>query len=145
MDVYSLSVAPLFDRFLEGDNCLLFAYGMTNSGKTHTVQGTSGNPGLFPRLVNEILETMILAHNKDWELQVSMLEIYQEKIYDLLSEKEKEKLVIRDRNGIVEVCKLSSHSIASSTDTIRLMDSAAERRYNLFSYSFIGQSCYLLV
>jgi kinesin family protein 22 len=120
-------MAPLVDRFLQGENCVFFAYGMTNSGKTHTIQGTEKNPGLLPRLVNEILEMMQKGKDDDWVLEASMLEIYQEKIFDLLGKK-KDKLLIRDANGKVEVCKLSSHSIASTADAIKLMNAAAVKR-----------------
>jgi kinesin family protein 22 len=100
---------------------------MTNSGKTYTVQGTESNPGLLPRLVKEILETK--QQDSD-DLQVSMLEIYQEKIFDLLG-KRKDKLSIRDGNGRVEVVKLSSHRITSPAGALKLMDAAAAQRYIL--------------
>lgn len=120
-------MSPLVEKFLQGENCVLFAYGMTNSGKTYTIQGTTGSPGLLPRLVNEILDTIQQRIGDDLELQISMLEIYQEKIFDLLGKK-KDKLSIRDGNGKIEVCKLSSHAVASTADAMKLMDTAAVKR-----------------
>ena len=105
---------------------------MTNAGKTHTIQGTAQNPGILPRLVSAVFDKLSASSSTksgQWEMQTSMLEIYQEKIYDLLDKKVvREKLGIRDGNGKVEVCKLSSHPVASSQDALRLMDSAAMRR-----------------
>lgn len=124
-DVFNKTVAPLVERFLQGDSCVLFAYGMTNAGKTYTIQGTSQEPGVLPRLVGTVLERM--DEQSDWELQTSMFEIYQEKIYDLLSNK-KDKLSIRDGNGRVEVLKLSSHHVSSAQDAIKLLDEASVRR-----------------
>ena len=124
-DVFSKTAAPLLERFLQGDSCVLFAYGMTNAGKTYTIQGTSQEPGVLPRLVSSVLERM--DEQSDWELQTSMFEIYQEKIYDLLSNK-KDKLSIRDGNGKVEVLKLSSHHVSSAQDAIKLLDEASVRR-----------------
>jgi kinesin family protein 22 len=109
--------------------------GMTNSGKTYTVQGTESNPGLLPRLVKEILETNQQDSN-DSDLQVSMLEIYQEKIFDLLG-KRKDKLSIRDGNGRVEVVKLSSHPISSPACALKLMDAAAAKRFLLLNQIFL--------
>lgn len=126
-DVYTHTVSPLLDRFLQGENCVLFAYGMTNSGKTHTIQGTDLEPGLLPRLVAEILESIHKGRNDDHELLASMLEIYQEKIFDLLGKKA-EKLTIRDGNGKVEVNKLSEHHITSISDATKLMDTAGTKR-----------------
>ena len=124
-DVFNKTAAPLLERFLQGDSCVLFAYGMTNAGKTYTIQGTSQEPGVLPRLVSSVLEKM--NEQSDWELQTSMFEIYQEKIYDLLSNK-KDKLSIRDGNGRVEVLKLSSHHVSSAQDAIKLLDEASVRR-----------------
>lgn len=88
-------------------------------------------PGLLPRLINEILETMSKEKKKDSnnesDLQVTMLEIYQEKLYDLLGV-QRDKLVIRDVNGKVDVCRLTSHNITSSSDAVLLMDKAAANR-----------------
>ncbi len=129
VDIFDTSVEPLLNRFMQGESCVLFAYGMTNAGKTYTIQGTPQNPGLLPRLVSQLFERMEYEKQIKWDLQVSMLEIYQEKIFDLLSKNsKKDKLNIRDGNGRVEVCKLSSHSISSAQDAFKLMNDASGRR-----------------
>lgn len=129
LDIFDTSVEPLLNRFMQGESCVLFAYGMTNAGKTYTIQGTPQNPGLLPRLVSQLFERMEHEKQTKWDLQVSMLEIYQEKIYDLLSKNsKKDKLNIRDGNGRVEVCKLSSHTISSAQDALKLMNDASGRR-----------------
>lgn len=103
---------------------------MTASGKTYTVQGSNDNPGLFPRLIKDILSRMNDAERndaEDWELQVSMLEIYQENIYDLLSSR-KDKLSIRDGNGKVEVKNLTSHAVSKTSEAVALLETAASKR-----------------
>lgn len=136
-DVFSQVAAPLLERFLQGDSCVLFAYGMTNAGKTFTIQGNAQAPGIMPHLVNAILERM--ADKSDWDLQTSMLEIYQEKVYDLLGKK-RDKLAIRDGNGRVEVIKLSSHPIASAEEAIKLMDTASSKRSKANTFLNTGSS-----
>jgi kinesin family member 22 len=116
----------LLKKFVSGDNCVLFAYGMTNAGKTHTVQGTNGHPGILPRLVSSILEHPDFQASS-WELHASMLEIYQDYIYDLLG-KRREKLSIRDGFGKVEVAKLSYHQVSSAQEALKMMDVAASKR-----------------
>lgn len=135
-DIFEHTTGPLLRRFLRGDNCVLFAYGMTNAGKTYTVQGTNNNPGILPKLVTAVLDEMSQS-TQQWDLHVSMLEIYQENIYDLLSKKKKEKLSIRDANGKVEVNKLSTHSIKSTRDACKLMDTAAYNRFVATIYSIV--------
>lgn len=118
-------MAPLMARFLEGNNCVLFAYGMTNAGKTYTIQGTPLDQGLFPRIINYLLTKYSMDQN---DFKISMLEIYQEKIFDLLSKK-KDSLNLREGAGkSVEVLKLSNHSITSVQQVVQLLDLAASKR-----------------
>jgi len=145
-DVYEHTTLPLLQRFLGGDNCVMFAYGMTNAGKTYTIQGSNSNPGVLPRLVSAILDEMTSkgsnndpTSNDNWDLHISMLEIYQESIFDLLSKK-KEKLSIRDANGKVEVSKLSTHSVKSTKEACKLMDQAASRRSKSSTFLNTGSS-----
>ena len=65
------------ERFVGGDSVVFFAYGMTNAGKTHTIQGEPGAPGVLPQLVEAVLGK--LGKMSEWDLQTSMMEIYQEK------------------------------------------------------------------
>ena len=123
--VFTGIVAPLLNRFLSGDSCVTFAYGMTNSGKTHTIQGVKNDPGILPRLVDSVLEHF--SGTESWELSISMMEVYQENIYDLLGRK-REKLKIRDVNGRVDVNNLSSHPLGSAAEAVKLMDKAAKAR-----------------
>lgn len=39
LEVYEQAIAPLMNHLERGDNCLVFSYGATNSGKTYTMQG----------------------------------------------------------------------------------------------------------
>jgi hypothetical protein len=120
-------MGSLTERFLSGENCVLFSYGMTNSGKTYTIQGTSQAPGLLPQMVHSVLDRLGNSRGTQWDLQISMLEIYQEKIFDLMGNK-KDRLLIRDTCGRVEVVKLSSHPISTVEDAMRLLDTAASKR-----------------
>ena len=45
-DVFSECVAELVSKALQGESCTIFAYGVTGSGKTHTMMG----PAYFPQL-----------------------------------------------------------------------------------------------
>jgi hypothetical protein len=124
-EVFNHVVEPLMDRFLVGESCVLFAYGMTNAGKTYTIQGCSQDPGSLPRLVQEVVAKTQAIESAD--LQISILEIYQDDIFDLLCKK-KEKLKIRDGSGRVEVSKLTSYNIQTMSEALKLMDKAAANR-----------------
>lgn len=51
-DFFNATTYPCLSKFFEGDNLLIFSYGVTNSGKTYTMQGDSKNPGLIPRTLD---------------------------------------------------------------------------------------------
>ena len=48
----------LIQDFFAGHDCLLFSYGVTNSGKTHTILGTLTDPGILPRSLGVIFNTI---------------------------------------------------------------------------------------
>ncbi|CAH1783605.1 unnamed protein product [Owenia fusiformis] len=73
----------------EGYNCSIFAYGQTGSGKSYSIMGYGANKGLVPQVGENLFKEISAKQNKDIEYQVtfSMLEIYNEKVKDLLSKK----------------------------------------------------------
>lgn len=101
-DVHCDLVAPVVNSFLDGFNGCIFAYGQTGSGKTHTLMGThmfgpdsaaiaeaGGNSeerelGIIQRTVVQVLRRMKRDVTRKWFLRISYLEIYNEKLKDLL-------------------------------------------------------------
>lgn len=79
------AVQPLCVSVLDGYNVCIFAYGQTGSGKTYTMEGY-GDPGVTPRAMMELFK-QVEALSNDWTytLTLSMLEIYNETIHDLLN------------------------------------------------------------
>lgn len=73
-------------RFRQGYNCCLFAYGQTGSGKSYSMIGFGVNKGIVPLACEEIFNRINRNQqkNKLYEVTVSMIEIYNEKVQDLL-------------------------------------------------------------
>jgi len=86
-EVYE-EVDGLIQSALDGYKVCIFAYGQTGSGKTYTMQGTDepGGWGLIPRSLSKIFQTSqkMIAQGWSWSLQVSILEVYNENLRDLL-------------------------------------------------------------
>lgn len=59
-DFFTKTTLPLVQDALQGQNGLLFTYGVTNSGKTYTVQGgnTQGSAGILPRTLDVIFNSV---------------------------------------------------------------------------------------
>eukprot|EP00928_Gymnodinium_smaydae_P097678 TRINITY_DN8907_c1_g3_i1.p1 TRINITY_DN8907_c1_g3~~TRINITY_DN8907_c1_g3_i1.p1 ORF type:complete len:904 (+),score=235.31 TRINITY_DN8907_c1_g3_i1:138-2849(+) len=92
---YDAVQAEIFDEVdglvqsaLDGYKVSIFAYGQTGSGKTYTMYGTDepGAWGLVPRSLSKILQTSQTMRSQgwSWSLQVSIMEVYNENLRDLL-------------------------------------------------------------
>ncbi|KAH6762555.1 P-loop containing nucleoside triphosphate hydrolases superfamily protein, partial [Perilla frutescens var. hirtella] len=78
---------PIVTSVLDGYNVCIFAYGQTGTGKTYTMEGTSENRGVNYRTLEELFRmSRERSSIMRYELLVSMLEVYNEKIRDLLVE-----------------------------------------------------------
>jgi centromeric protein E len=82
--IYSDAVAPLVKEVMQGYHGTVFAYGMTGSGKTFSMQGTPRDPGIIPLSVNSIFEYIDNNTDRAFTVKLSYLEIYNENLNDLL-------------------------------------------------------------
>lgn len=71
---------------LRGFDATLMAYGSTGAGKTHTMMGTEAQPGLVPLALDALFDEMA-AGSMSYALQVSALELLEERCVDLLHER----------------------------------------------------------
>ena len=86
--IFEDTVRDTIHKVCQGFNVTMFAYGQTGSGKTHTMAGNEEAPGLIPLSMHEIFEIVRGAgQSKKYVLKASMMEIYEEKMYDLLSKR----------------------------------------------------------
>ncbi|EJC98206.1 kinesin-domain-containing protein [Fomitiporia mediterranea MF3/22] len=129
-EIYNNDVKPLLDIVFGGVTVTVFAYGVTSSGKTHTIQGSKAQPGVIPRVVKDIFERSETIENAEIGLSVSYMEIYKEEAYDLLVDRDSApKLPIReDAAGQVFVAHLSSIPLSSAADFDRIYNAATKRR-----------------
>ncbi|KAI9014182.1 kinesin-domain-containing protein [Hyaloraphidium curvatum] len=88
--VYHEVVAPMLEEVLMGYNCTLFAYGQTGTGKTYTMEGSlegtvfeNTHAGIIPRALHQLF-TILESTSTDYSVRVSMLELYNEELNDLL-------------------------------------------------------------
>jgi hypothetical protein len=76
---------------MEGYNACIFAYGQTGSGKSYTMMGTDGtdDEGIIPRLCHDLFTRIDQekSETKQFKVEASYMEIYNEKVRDLLDPK----------------------------------------------------------
>jgi len=87
-------VCPLVTSVVDGYNLCIFAYGQTGSGKTYTMEGPMESPGINRRALARLFEIQSERALAGWNYEnaVSILEIYNENVYDLLSSTPHNKL-----------------------------------------------------
>ena len=124
-DVYEATTKNLLDSVLDGYNATVFAYGATGCGKTHTITGTAQQPGIIFMTMQELFEKVgDLQAEKESEVTLSYLEIYNETIRDLLNPGSgpKQGLMLReDANQAVSVAGLSSHKPQSVEEVMDMV------------------------
>ncbi|XP_057790680.1 kinesin-like protein KIN-14N isoform X1 [Salvia miltiorrhiza] len=143
-DVF-LEISQLVQSALDGYKVCIFAYGQTGSGKTYTMMGKPGlldQKGLIPRSLEQVFQTKQMLEAQGWkyEMQVSMLEIYNEAIRDLLSTNKstfdasrvetagKQYAIKHDANGNTSVSDLTIFDVCSSREVSYLLERAAQSR-----------------
>lgn len=85
-EVYDKLARPIVNKFLKGYNGTVLTFGQTSSGKTHTLVGNQCTTGLIEMAIDDIIQN---APNHS-TLHVGYIEVYNEKIFDLLDEKKRE-------------------------------------------------------
>ena len=134
-EIFEEVAMPLLKRFVRGIDALLFAYGATSAGKTFTVKGTDGDPGLLPRMVKSLL-TQTPPKNTERGLLVSCVEVYNERIHDLLGDPDKPLRLGKDAFGYTTVKGLSEIELKSLNDLNQAMKTIDQvRRSSSTSYN----------
>jgi kinesin family protein 5 len=102
---------------LEGFNGTIFAYGQTSSGKTHTMTGSDIEnvdlQGIIPRMVRTVFNRIDTASDAvEFSVKVSMIEIYMEKIRDLLEPKKDNIKIHEEKSKGVYMSDLTEQYIS---------------------------------
>jgi hypothetical protein len=164
-NVYSTVAAPLIQDLLappeaptsssriRNKSALLFSYGITNAGKTHTVLGdmkstNQANWGIIPRAISEIFQQNRIhsvsddsatASKPPCNLYISFFEVYKENVFDLMPSNKlsssknvnisPEALRVRECRGQIFVRGLTKHKISNIAQGIELTKQAHKKRH----------------
>ncbi|KAK4148074.1 uncharacterized protein C8A04DRAFT_23867 [Dichotomopilus funicola] len=90
---------PLLDNAFQGYNNCIFAYGQTGSGKSYSMMGYGKDAGIIPNICQDMFRRigeMQQDKNLRCTVEVSYLEIYNERVRDLLNPANKGNLKVRE-------------------------------------------------
>uniref|UniRef100_A0A3Q1AN24 Kinesin family member 13Bb n=1 Tax=Amphiprion ocellaris TaxID=80972 RepID=A0A3Q1AN24_AMPOC len=122
----------LLDNAFMGYNACIFAYGQTGSGKSYTMMGSAEQPGLIPRLSSSLFSRTVqeAREGESFTVEVSYMEIYNEKVRDLLDPKgSRQALRVREHKVLGPYVDGLSHlAVASYKDIESLMSEGNKSR-----------------
>ncbi|KDP23612.1 hypothetical protein JCGZ_23445 [Jatropha curcas] len=111
-DVFA-EVEPILRSALDGHNVCILAYGQTGTGKTFTMDGTKDQPGIIPRVLEELYCQASMDNSSSTTFSMSMLEVYMGNLRDLLAPKTTHRTydtaarcnlnIQTDKKGLVEI------------------------------------------
>ncbi|XP_062944100.1 kinesin-like protein KIF13B isoform X2 [Cynocephalus volans] len=131
-DVFKCLGENILQNAFDGYNACIFAYGQTGSGKSYTMMGTADQPGLIPRLCSGLFERTQKEENEEqsFKVEVSYMEIYNEKVRDLLDPKgSRQTLKVREHSVLGPyVDGLSKLAVTSYKDIESLMSEGNKSR-----------------
>jgi kinesin family protein C2/C3 len=152
-DLYD-EISPAVCGVLQGQYVCVMAYGQTGAGKTWTMQGGGGEKGLVQLAAEELVrEASQLSRDRKAQggalevtFECSMLEIYNEKVLDLLNagggdEAASEALEIRPgADGAVTVMGLTQRPVASASEVSGMLHLGSKRRHTHATLMNAGSS-----
>ncbi|XP_061896942.1 stAR-related lipid transfer protein 9-like [Entelurus aequoreus] len=130
----------------QGYNVCLFAYGQTGSGKTYTMMGTQDSTGLTPRICQGLFRSQdpLPDGQNSSRVEISFLEIYNERVRDLLGggeQKKRASLRVRehpDKGPYVQ--DLSQHVVSDSKQAMELLEAGIANRITAATHNHHASS-----
>ena len=153
-DIYE-EVSLLIQSMIHGNNICIMSYGQTCTGKTYTIQGKSNNKGIASRAVKELFEIIdnLIRKNNNFQknknnlengysptqggipyfiksrFTMTIIEIYNEQIYNLLEESTPKLTIYEDSQGNLIIPDLSPINISNFEEANKLFILAEKFRH----------------
>lgn len=150
-DIYDFGVKGIIDSVLEGYNGTVLAYGQTGSGKTYTMQGKMENDetkGIIPRMIEHVFKHIREAEDTEFMLKVSMVEIYLEKIRDLIDTSKFNLPIREDSIKGIYIDGVSETYVGNPHEVLTLLEVGANNRAqaatNMNEHSSRSHSIFIL-
>jgi len=132
-DVFEFSIRSTVDDILNGYNGTVFAYGQTGAGKSYTMMGSDiddpETKGIIPRIVEQMFTSILTSpSNIEYTVRVSYMEIYMERIRDLLMPQNDNLPVHEEKSRGVYVKGLLEIYVSSVQEVYEVMRRGSQAR-----------------
>ena len=126
-EVYENTTANLIKQVVEGYSATIMAYGATGSGKTYTMVGKGEKIGLMIRAIRDLFN-FVNNENKEYNIKISYIEVYNEVLKDLLSEKKIPPEIRTDPNKGVIIQGVECIKVSNEKEAFKLINLGNKRR-----------------
>lgn len=125
-EVFDYGVKDIVKDVIDGYNGTVFAYGQTGSGKTFTMMGADiDSPelkGLIPRITEQIFQSILESESHlEYVVKVSYMEIYLERIRDLLAPQSDNLQIHEEKSKGIYVKNLSDFYVSNAREVYEIM------------------------
>ena len=134
-DVFEQAIKPTINNVINGYNSTTLAYGVTGTGKTHTIFGdlalSNGEEGVAIKACEYLFNKLNKEYfSDDYEIKVSYIEIYNENVIDLLNNENENisLMIIEDPNKGVYVHNVKEFIINNTNELKKLICQGNKRR-----------------
>ncbi|KAL5533324.1 hypothetical protein ACEPAF_5100 [Sanghuangporus sanghuang] len=133
VEIFEYGVKEIVNDVMDGYNGTVFAYGQTGSGKTFTMMGADIDDdnlkGIIPRITEQIFSSILESDpHLEYLVKVSYMEIYLERIRDLLAPQNDNLQVHEEKNKGVYVKSLSDYYVSSAKEVYEIMRQGGQAR-----------------
>ncbi|XP_002988432.2 kinesin-like protein KIN-7O isoform X2 [Selaginella moellendorffii] len=149
VELYDAHTKAIISSAVKGINGTVFAYGQTSSGKTYTMRGSPGEPGIVPLSVLDVFANIQKAEDREFLLRVSYMEIYNEEINDLLAPENRKLQVHENIERGIFVAGLREEIVSCPEQVLQLLDFGEAHRHvgetNMNVYSSRSHTIFRMV
>ncbi|CAL9151481.1 unnamed protein product [Musa hybrid cultivar] len=129
VDVYEARTKEIVASAVSGFNGTVFAYGQTNSGKTHTMRGSVAEPGIIPLAVHDLFLSIQEDIDREFLVRMSYMEIYNEEINDLLAPEHRKLQIHENLERGIYVAGLREEIVTCAEQVLDLMEFGESHRH----------------
>jgi len=128
-EVYRYTTSSLINQVVDGFSATILAYGATGSGKTYTMVGKGENTGLMIRSIRDLFKVVNSDQSKAYSIKISYIEIYNEVLKDLLTDKSKSPPELRTdpKKGVV-LQGVENKVVLNEEEAFKLINMGNKRR-----------------
>ena len=129
-EVYENTTASLINQVVEGYSATIMAYGATGSGKTYTMVGKGEKVGLMIRAIRDLFNFVNTQKLQDkiYNIKITYIEVYNEILKDLLSDKKTSPEIRTDPNKGVIIQGAECIKVNSENEAFKIINLGNKRR-----------------